>query len=46
MKDTTDARSPKGLMPNGRQLLWFVALWAGGVGVTALVSYGIRLWLR
>ncbi|MDI1286865.1 MAG: DUF2474 domain-containing protein [Reyranella sp.] len=33
-------------MPKGRQLLWFVGLWAGGVSVTALVSYGIRLWLR
>ena len=21
-------------------------LWAGGVGVTALVSYGIRFWLK
>jgi len=29
-----------------RQLLWFVGLWAAGVGVTALVSYGIRFWLR
>lgn len=29
-----------------RQLLWFVGLWAGGVGVTALVSYGIRFWLK
>lgn len=32
-------------MPSVRQWLWFVALWAGGVGVTAIVGYGIRLWL-
>ena len=25
---------------------WFVALWAAGVGVTALVGYAIKLWLR
>lgn len=37
---------PERLMPNGRQLLWFVGLWAAGVGVTALVGYGIRFWLR
>ncbi len=40
MKAITDVR------PAARQLLWFVGLWAAGVGVTALVSYGIRLWLR
>lgn len=28
-----------------RQLLWFVALWAGGVGALAVVAYGIRTWL-
>ena len=28
-----------------RQLLWFVGLWAGGVGVTALVAYAIKFWL-
>ena len=27
------------------RLLWFVGLWAGGVGVTALVAYAIRFWL-
>jgi hypothetical protein len=29
-----------------RRLLWFVGLWAAGVSVTALVGYGIKLWLR
>lgn len=33
-------------MPAPRQWLWFVALWAGGVGVTALVGYAIKLWLN
>jgi hypothetical protein len=29
-----------------RRLLWFVGLWAAGVAVTALVGFGIKLWLR
>jgi hypothetical protein len=29
-----------------RRLLWFVGLWAAGVCVTALVGFGIKLWLR
>ena len=33
-------------MPAPRQWLWFVALWAGGVGVTAIAGYAIMLWLR
>lgn len=32
-------------MPRARQWLWFVGLWAAGVGVTALVGYAIKLWL-
>jgi hypothetical protein len=32
--------------PTARQWLWFVGLWGAGVGVTALVSYGIRFWLK
>jgi hypothetical protein len=28
-----------------RRLLWFVALWLGGVAVTAAVAYGIRLFM-
>jgi hypothetical protein len=32
-------------MPKARQWMWFAALWAGGVGVTALVAWTIRLWL-
>ena len=32
-------------MPSPRQWLWFWSLWAGGVGVTAIVGYAIRLWL-
>ena len=39
---------PRGLslMPAPRQWLWFVGLWAAGVGVTALVGYAIKLWLK
>ena len=33
-------------MPAPRQWLWFVGLWAAGVGVTALVGYAIKLWLK
>ena len=33
-------------MPKARQWLWFVGLWAGGVGVTGLVGYAIKFWLK
>jgi hypothetical protein len=33
-------------MPAPRQILWFVALWAAGVGTTALVAYAIRFLLK
>ena len=33
-------------MPAPRQWLWFVALWGGGVAVTGMVGYAIKLWLR
>jgi hypothetical protein len=28
-----------------QRLLWFVALWAGGVTSVTLVSYVLRLWI-
>jgi predicted cobalt transporter CbtA len=28
-----------------QRLLWFVALWLGGVGTLALIAFGLRLWL-
>lgn len=31
--------------PLPQRLLWFVALWLGGVGTVALISYGLRLWI-
>jgi hypothetical protein len=31
--------------PLGQRLLWFAALWLGGVGTVALLSFGLRLWL-
>ena len=31
--------------PLAQRLLWFAALWLGGVGTVAIVSFGLRLWL-
>ncbi|MCA6119777.1 DUF2474 domain-containing protein [Bradyrhizobium sp. WSM 1738] len=31
--------------PLTRRLLWFVALWLGGVGTVALISFVLRLWI-
>ena len=31
--------------PLTQRLLWFVALWLGGVGSVAIVAYGLRLWI-
>ncbi len=31
--------------PLTRRLLWFAALWFGGVGAVAVVSFGLRLWI-
>jgi hypothetical protein len=31
--------------PLAQRLLWFVALWLGGVGAVTIVSLGLRLWL-
>lgn len=31
--------------PLTERLLWFVALWAGGVGTVAVVGYAIKLWI-
>jgi hypothetical protein len=31
--------------PLTQRLLWFVALWLGGVGTVALISFVLRLWI-
>jgi hypothetical protein len=31
--------------PLARRLMWFAALWLGGVGTVALISFGLRLWI-
>ena len=31
--------------PLKQRLLWFAALWLGGVGTVAAVAFGLRLWL-
>jgi hypothetical protein len=28
-----------------QRLLWFAALWLGGVGTVAVISFALRLWL-
>jgi hypothetical protein len=32
-------------LPLAQRLLWFAALWLGGVGTLAVVAFGLRLWL-
>jgi hypothetical protein len=27
------------------RLLWFAALWIGGVGTVAVISFGLKLWI-
>ena len=31
--------------PFARRLVWFVALWLGGVGTLTIVAFGLRLWI-
>jgi len=31
--------------PLSQRLAWFAALWLGGVGSVALLSFALRLWL-
>lgn len=31
--------------PLTQRLLWFVALWAGGVASVTIVSYALRVWI-
>jgi hypothetical protein len=31
--------------PLWQRLLWFAALWLGGVGTVALLSWVLRLWI-
>jgi hypothetical protein len=31
--------------PLAHRLLWFAALWLGGVGTVSIVAYGLRLWI-
>jgi hypothetical protein len=32
-------------LPLARRLLWFAALWLGGVGTVAIIAFGLRLWI-
>jgi hypothetical protein len=31
--------------PLAQRLLWFLALWLGGVGTVAVIAFGLRLWI-
>jgi len=35
-------RNPR---PLAQRLLWFAALWLGGVGTVALISLALRFWI-
>jgi hypothetical protein len=35
-------RNPR---PLAQRLLWFVALWLGGVGAVGLISLALRFWI-
>ena len=37
--------NPPTTRPLKQRLLWFAALWLGGVGTVTLISYGLRLWI-
>jgi hypothetical protein len=41
--------SDKEVQPNPRplaqRLLWFAALWLGGVGTVSILAFGLRLWI-
>jgi hypothetical protein len=37
--------APSKTRPLAQRLLWFAALWLGGVGTVAIVSFGLRLWI-
>jgi hypothetical protein len=31
--------------PLPQRLMWFAALWLGGVGTVGIVAYALRLWI-
>jgi hypothetical protein len=41
-KSSSEPTTP---LPLTQRLLWFAALWLGGVGTVTLVSWGLRLWI-
>lgn len=36
---------PHTTRPLMHRLLWFIALWAGGVASVTIVGYALRLWI-
>jgi hypothetical protein len=39
---TQRAQNPR---PLSHRLMWFAALWLGGVGTVAVLTFGLRLWI-
>jgi hypothetical protein len=37
-----DEQKPR---PISQRLLWFAALWLGGVSTVGVIAFGLRLWL-
>lgn len=46
MPVTIPEKRPPARPPFWKRLGWFVLLYAGGVAVTALVAYGLKLWIK
>ena len=44
-ENASDQKAAPTPRPLTQRLLWFAALWLGGVGTVTLVSYGLRLWI-
>jgi hypothetical protein len=40
-----DGPSEPNPRPLAQRLLWFAALWLGGVGTVSIVAFGLRLWI-
>jgi hypothetical protein len=37
--------TPRNRQTLARRLLWFAALWLGGVGTVMVITLGLRLWI-
>jgi hypothetical protein len=44
-QETSQETSQETTRPLAQRLLWFAALWLGGVGTLAVIAFGLKLWL-